>query len=200
MHIQLCAWGSWNLDLDRRPLASDREEADVAAAVLVSRFARGDFGDLRQVIALRPEIRNAVRSFLSVRDIDEISLASEIRGARDALYVRHLIDLAGLAASSKCAEAICETVLLHGWEWHRELNARLYPFPMRPFLEVCTDALGRMPPSCESMVEEYVGRARDNKRWHEKRTFEKALHALVAASSARSGSWGSPDPSSVRVP
>jgi hypothetical protein len=178
--IQLCAWGSPRgvLDLDQRSAPPEADDADAAAAVLITRFARGDFTDLRNVISLRPEIRNALRSFLSVRDIDEAALAKEILSAQGALYTRLLVDLAGLAASRECVEAVCGKALRKGHYWDREIQALGYAYQMRSLLAVCADALGHMPPACASTIAQYVEKARTSKRWQAKDAFEKALRTI----------------------
>lgn len=173
--IQLCAWGSPQgvLDLSSGLSEADGDDSDIAASILLSRFARGDFANLRGIVTLRPEIRNALRSYLAVRDIDETALAGDIRNARDALAVRMFIDVAGLARAGCCVEAICDQVLHEGRRWDRELRELSYT--MRSFLDVSAEALGRMPSSCGSVISGYVERARAMKRWHAKKTFEKAL-------------------------
>ena len=176
--IPLCAWGSPQgvLDLSHGPSEAESDEPDMAASILVSRFARGDFANLRGIVTLRFEIRNALRSFLAVRDIDETTLAENIRNSRDALNVRLLIDVAGLAGSKRCVEAISDQVLHRGRHWNAAIRALRYE--MRSFLDVSAEALGRMPRSCEPIVAEYIERARAIEKWHAKETFEKALRKI----------------------
>ncbi len=181
--IQLCAWGSPQgiIDLSDRFTEEEREETDIAASILVSRFQQGDFTILREVITLKSEIRSAIRSFLAVRDIDETSLSGEIRNSHIGLYLRLLIDLAGLARSRECVEAICDQVLHSGRKWDQELHDLGYS--MRSFLSVSAEALGRMPSSAAPLIAEYVKRARTEKQWHAKKMFEKALQHIGAQSS-----------------
>jgi hypothetical protein len=176
--IDLCAWGSPQgvLDLSHGSNEAESDVADIAASILVSRFARGDFANLRGIITLRPEIRNALRSFLVVRDIDETTLAENIRNARDALNVRLLIDVAGLARTKRCVEAVCDQVLHRGPRWDGELRALGYE--MRSFLDVSVEALGRMPLPCEPVIADYIERARAIKQWRARDTFEKALRQI----------------------
>lgn len=131
------------------------------------------FADLRGVITLRAGIRNALRSFLYVRDIDERALAVEIRDAKEALYVRLLIDLAGLAGC--CVDAICERLLRDGRRLNRDIRERGYE--MRSFYDVATEALGRMPRSCAPVVVGYIEQARAAKQWHAKDAFESPCGA-----------------------
>jgi hypothetical protein len=176
--IQLCAWGSPDGILNLSPGSSEteRDEPDIAASILVSRFARGDFANLRGIVTLRPQIRNAVRSYLAVRDVNDTALAEDIRSAQDALTVRMLIDVAGLARAGCCVEVICDRVLHKGRRWDGELRALAYA--MRSFLDVSAEALGRMPLSCRSVILGYEERARAMKQWHAKDTFEKALRRM----------------------
>ncbi len=173
--IQLCAWDSPQgiLNIDCRSSAEEGDDADIASSILVSRFARGNFSDLRNVLTLRPEIRNAIRLNLAVRDIDENALATAIRSSREVFTLRMLIDIAGLARAKQCVGAICEQVLYRGRQWDDDI--RTSGFLMRPFLYVAGETLKRMPKTCQPIFSDYINRARTEKKWHAKATFEKAL-------------------------
>ena len=134
--IHLCAWNSPQgvLKISEGEPHSQRDEDDMAASILVSRFARGVYNDLGGVITLRPGIRNALRSLLSIRDIDEAGLSAQIRAVNEPTYIRVLIDIAGLARSNSCVETICERLIRDG----RTLNSiiRGQGYLMRSFYDV----------------------------------------------------------------
>lgn len=177
--IQMCAWGSPRgiLDISPSTHASGQDDPDVAASMLVTRFSRGDYSDLDGFVTLRPEIRNALRSFLAVRDIDEEALRNSIISAQDALRIRLLVDVAGLAGARTCMGVICNHVLHNGRHWDGEI--RSHGYEMRSFLDVAYEALCRMPRSRSQVIAEYMERARAGKAWHAKKVFEKVLRSMA---------------------
>lgn len=187
--IRLCAWELPGASLVATVPSAESEvfEADVAASVLVSRFARGDYSDLNGVVSLRPGIRNALRLLLKYRDIDEVALEKAIREADIAssqgiLYLRLLIDVAGIAESAPCAEPVCQIVLYAMRDLDDEIAASLgQARSLRPLASVCTEALARMPLSATDVIAQYLERARAGKRWQAKRVLERALRIVREA-------------------
>ena len=175
--IQICAWGSHNgfVDLTKVPMDA-RQKADMAASMLISRFEQGDFAALYGVVTLKYEIRNALRALMPLRDIDEIALTEEISRTTDALYLRILIDIAGLTRSSASVMAICDRVINEGRRW--DMSIKEMGYEMRSFMSVAEEALGRMPLTGEGVIAEYALRARLIKKWHEKDAFENALKRI----------------------
>lgn len=198
--IQPCGWGTPGAALSLDQLVGDDvSDAGVAAAVLVSQFAKGNYDSLCGVISLRPEIRAALRSFLAVRDIDEEGLVVSIKGASDALAVRLLVDIAGMAKASSCLDAICNEAVVRGRKWDIEL--RELGYPMRSFVDVCVETIGRMPLSGANVIEKHIERARESKRWQAKRALEKAHRIMTRKADREAAEQGAAadDPTAPRL-
>ncbi|MFZ0928499.1 MAG: restriction endonuclease [Syntrophobacteraceae bacterium] len=143
----------------------------MTACVLAEAFRKGRFNILRIFTSFRPLVWNYISTLISNGRINKEQLIADIRGATDTSYLRLLISLAGSAGISEAVGAICQITLSRG-RIH-QANTRQFSVPVTPFFDVVRYALRQMPEPSVPLIQEYCERARNLKKWHEKKVFEK---------------------------
>jgi hypothetical protein len=184
LSIQLDGWdsrsGVFRVTHDE---LTDDDRVDMAISLIARRFEAGDFTPLNGVVSLSPAVWSGLQTALAVKGVNEDALRDAINESVEPAYLRQLIHLAGFMRSLKCVEPTCVRVLRDGAAYDRQLKE--LRFPMRSFLEMARESLGRMPSAATAVLEDFVERARRKRNWRAKDTFVRALREVQRRSSQK---------------
>lgn len=152
---------------------SDRElESIMAAGFLAQNIRNNRFDILSHFVTFRHEVWELLIYFLKRGGIDQKALSNAITWCDDSLHLRLLISIAGRLEADECVNAICKKLFDH--IQHNRIIEE-YRIPATPFNTVIREALGSMSLSTESIIKEYVNKARAHKKWQAKQVLEHAL-------------------------
>jgi hypothetical protein len=156
---------------------SDRRLEDLATAcVLADALFRGKFELLRHFISFRPVVWRTLALILTWGPVNGALLADEIRNAESPAYLRLLISIAGEVRTFETVEPICARCLSAGGYYSKAVKD--FNIPATPFYDVVRNTLAQMPVAVIPVIEEYIARARAQRRWQQKQVFEWALTRL----------------------
>jgi len=165
---------------------SDRRLEDLATAcVIADALFRGKFELLRNFISFRPVVWRTLALVLTWGQVSGQLLAQEISRAESPAYLRLLISIAGEVRSFETTEPICARCLSAGGYYSKAVGN--FGVPVTPFYDVVRNTLAQMPVVVIPVIEEYVARARAQRRWQQKQVFEWALTRLQRRSASSAG-------------
>lgn len=158
---------------------SDPEIEDVMiACVLADALVRGRFSVLHFFASLRPVVWRTLTQLLQQRAVDRQALTNEIGTTTDATSLRLLIAIAGALRAEESVDMICRRLLSDGRRRAQEI-AHLH-LVITPLYDVILQALSSMPSGSCATIAFYQERAREQRRWREKRLLGAALRNITS--------------------
>ncbi|HEY2912912.1 MAG TPA: DUF4062 domain-containing protein [Candidatus Angelobacter sp.] len=168
--------GIWKMGDDKSLRVQDPVVREIAVAgYLATNISRGNYDILRHILTFDQKLWRLLVILIQHYGLDAEHLANFIVQCRDPMQFRLLSALIGELSLVECAEPLCRR-LLGGPDLDSEFSyLRQQSTPVR---EVVRDALASMPVSILPMIEGYIEKSKQLRRWHQKRAFEAAARRL----------------------